>query len=159
MPAKLLGLIIIATLHTLASRADSAGGNAQSSGPGQRARKLDEATGEDGFKSKLPGQLSASQRCPASATIRPALMALAPRRAAEKVSLDLKIRIMKARQAKGMTQKELATKMSEKPQVVNQYESGQAVPNNQVLGKMERILGVKLRGAPGPVGGKKKKKK
>ena len=49
--------------------------------------------------------------------------------------------------------------MSEKPQVVNQYESGAAVPNNQVLGKMERILGVKLRGAPGPVGGKKKKKK
>jgi putative transcription factor len=50
-------------------------------------------------------------------------------------------------------------KMSEKPQVVNQYESGAAVPNNQVLGKMERILGVKLRGAPGPVGGGKKKKK
>lgn len=97
--------------------------------------------------------------------------------------MDLKLRIMKARQAKGMTQKELATvsrtflarsfdprrlrpcallllqKMSEKPQVVNQYESGAAIPNNQVLGKMERILGVKLRGAPGPVGGKKKKKK
>lgn len=47
--------------------------------------------------------------------------------------------------------------MSEKPQVVNQYESGAAVPNNQVLGKMERILGVKLRGAPGPVGGGAKK--
>lgn len=29
--------------------------------------------------------------------------------AAEKVSLDLKLRIMKARQAKGLTQKELAT--------------------------------------------------
>jgi hypothetical protein len=40
---------------------------------------------------------------------------------------------------------------------VNQYESGAAVPNNQVLGKMERILGVKLRGAPGPVGGGAKK--
>ena len=86
-------------------------------------------------------------------------MTVPARRAAEKVSMDLKMRIMKARQAKGMTQKELATKMSEKPQVVNQYESGQAVPNTQVLSKMERILGVKLRGPPGPVGGGKKKKK
>ena len=49
--------------------------------------------------------------------------------------------------------------MSEKPAVVNDYESGRAKPNNQVLSKMERILGVKLRGAPGPVGGGKKKKK
>ena len=47
--------------------------------------------------------------------------------------------------------------MSEKPQVVNEYESGKAIPNQQVLGKMERILGVKLRGAPGPVGGGKGK--
>jgi putative transcription factor len=36
--------------------------------------------------------------------------------------------------------------MNEKPQVVNEYESGKAVPNPSVLGKMERILGVKLRG-------------
>lgn len=49
--------------------------------------------------------------------------------------------------------------MAEKPSVVNQYESGAAVPNNQVLSKMERILGVKLRGEPGPVGAGQKKKK
>jgi putative transcription factor len=30
--------------------------------------------------------------------------------------------------------------------VVQDYESGRAVPNNQVLGKLERALGVKLRG-------------
>ena len=110
---------------------------------------------------KMGSRVSSPPREPLSCKrhTNPVLMAVAARRAAEKVSLDLKIRIMKARQAKGMTQKELATKMSEKPQVVNQYESGAAIPNNQVLGKMERILGVKLRGAPGPVGGKKKKKK
>ncbi len=49
----------------------------------------------------------------------------------------------------------LAQAINEKPQIVNEYESGKAVPNNQVLGKMERALGVKLRGG----GGKGKKKK
>lgn len=29
---------------------------------------------------------------------------------------------------------------------VNEYESGKAIPNQQVLGKLERALGVKLRG-------------
>ena len=46
-----------------------------------------------------------------------------------------------------MTQKELATKANEKPQVVNEYESGKAVPNQAVISKLERALGVKLRGS------------
>lgn len=29
---------------------------------------------------------------------------------------------------------------------MNEYESGKAIPNQQVLGKLERALGVKLRG-------------
>lgn len=29
---------------------------------------------------------------------------------------------------------------------MNEYESGKAVPNQQVLAKMEKILGIKLRG-------------
>jgi DNA-binding XRE family transcriptional regulator len=45
-----------------------------------------------------------------------------------------------------MTQKDLATKVNEKPSVINDYESGRAVPNQQVLAKLERALGVKLRG-------------
>jgi ribosome-binding protein aMBF1 (putative translation factor) len=54
----------------------------------------------------------------------------------------------KARLAKEppMTQKDLATKVNEKPSVINDYESGRAVPNQQVLAKLERALGVKLRG-------------
>ncbi|SCV17570.1 related to Multiprotein-bridging factor 1 [Nakaseomyces glabratus] len=58
-----------------------------------------------------------------------------------------------------MSQKDLATKINEKPTVINDYEAGRAIPNQQVLGKMERALGVKLRGkAIGePLGGPKKK--
>ena len=55
--------------------------------------------------------------------------------------------IMKARQEKGLTQKDLAVKINEKATIINEYEAGKAVPNQQVLGKLERILGVKLRGS------------
>lgn len=44
------------------------------------------------------------------------------------------------------TQKEVAQKINEKPSVVQDYESGKAIPNPQILGKLERILGTKLRG-------------
>ncbi|KAJ3414964.1 multiprotein-bridging factor 1 [Chytridiales sp. JEL 0842] len=65
----------------------------------------------------------------------------------EKVGLSVAKAIQQARQAKQMTQKDLATKINEKQSVVNDYESGRAPnPNQQVLGKMERVLGVKLRG-------------
>jgi len=40
----------------------------------------------------------------------------------------------------------LATKICEKPQIVNEYESGKAVPNQAILAKMERALEIKLRG-------------
>lgn len=43
-----------------------------------------------------------------------------------------------------MTQKDLATKINEKPQVVGEYESGKAIPNGQIIVKMEKVLGVKL---------------
>ena len=51
---------------------------------------------------------------------------------------------MQARTAKKMTQKELATAINEKPQVVAEYESGKAIPNPQIIGKLERKLGCKL---------------
>ena len=60
----------------------------------------------------------------------------------KKVSLE----IQRARQAKGWTQKELAQRISEKPQVISDYEAGRAQPSQQVLTKLERALGVKLRG-------------
>eukprot|EP00549_Striatella_unipunctata_P021784 CAMPEP_0118711960 /NCGR_PEP_ID=MMETSP0800-20121206/24461_1 /TAXON_ID=210618 ORGANISM="Striatella unipunctata, Strain CCMP2910" /NCGR_SAMPLE_ID=MMETSP0800 /ASSEMBLY_ACC=CAM_ASM_000638 /LENGTH=165 /DNA_ID=CAMNT_0006616779 /DNA_START=102 /DNA_END=599 /DNA_ORIENTATION=- len=61
-----------------------------------------------------------------------------------KVDKSLSKAIMQARTAKKMTQKELATAINEKPQVVAEYESGKAIPNPQIISKLERKLGAKL---------------
>jgi putative transcription factor len=63
------------------------------------------------------------------------------------VGLDVGRLIQQARNELKMTQKDLAQRLNEKPQVVNDYEAGRAIPNPGVLSKMERILGVRLRGA------------
>lgn len=64
----------------------------------------------------------------------------------DRVGLDVGRLIQQGRQAKNLTQKDLATKINEKPQVINDYEGGKAIPNQQVLAKIERIIGMKLRG-------------
>ncbi|KAK3697590.1 hypothetical protein RRG08_033320 [Elysia crispata] len=64
----------------------------------------------------------------------------------EHVSLDVSKLIQQGRQAKGLTQKELATKINEKQQVINDYEAGKAIPNNQIMSKLERALDLRLRG-------------
>ncbi|KAH3673251.1 hypothetical protein WICPIJ_009870 [Wickerhamomyces pijperi] len=66
--------------------------------------------------------------------------------AVKKVEASVGKAIAKARLDKGMTQKDLATKVNEKPNVINDYEGGRAQPNQQLLGKIEKALGVKLRG-------------
>ena len=87
----------------------------------------------------------------------------------ERVPSELKKRISQARLDKKLTQAQLAqvgTKCSyvllglsdlrpdiilclmqqinEKPSVINEYESGKAIPNPQVLSKMSKVLGVQL---------------
>ncbi|KAK0197454.1 multi protein bridging factor 1-domain-containing protein [Armillaria mellea] len=57
-------------------------------------------------------------------------------RAMQSARMDLKL-----------SQKDVAQKINEKPSVLQDYESGKAIPNPQILGKLERALGVKLRGA------------
>ncbi|XP_014218881.1 endothelial differentiation-related factor 1 homolog [Copidosoma floridanum] len=64
----------------------------------------------------------------------------------EKIPLDLGKTIQQGRQAKGFSQKDLATKINEKTQVITDYEAGRGIPNNLVLGKIEKVLGIKLRG-------------
>ncbi|RPD65865.1 ylMBF1 [Lentinus tigrinus ALCF2SS1-7] len=52
-----------------------------------------------------------------------------------------------ARMEKNLSQKDVAQKINEKPSVLQDYEAGRAIPNPQILAKLERVLGVKLRGA------------
>ncbi|CAN1335215.1 Multiprotein-bridging factor 1b [Linum perenne] len=54
----------------------------------------------------------------------------------ERVPSELKKAIMQGRMDKKLTQSQLA----------QEYESGKAIPNQQIIGKLERALGVKLRG-------------
>mmetsp|Transcript_18329 Transcript_18329/g.58450 ORF Transcript_18329/g.58450 Transcript_18329/m.58450 type:complete len:141 (+) Transcript_18329:81-503(+) len=61
-----------------------------------------------------------------------------------RVDRSLAQAIQKARMEKEMTQKQLAQAIAEKPQVVNQYESGKAIPNPAILSKLERALGTRL---------------
>ena len=67
----------------------------------------------------------------------------------ETVSSELKKQIQQARLAKKMTQAQVAQAINEKPQVINEYESGKAIPNPQILSKLSRVLGVKLKKNPG----------
>ncbi len=55
-----------------------------------------------------------------------------------RVDRSLSQAIQQARIAKKLSQKQLATQMSEKPQVVAEYESGKAIPSPAILSKMER---------------------
>ncbi|XP_074290222.1 multiprotein-bridging factor 1a [Silene latifolia] len=64
----------------------------------------------------------------------------------DRVPTELKKAIMQARTDKKLTQSQLAQIINEKPQIIQEYESGKAIPNQQIIGKLERALGVKLRG-------------
>jgi|EP00769_Ergobibamus_cyprinoides_P001291 putative transcription factor len=63
---------------------------------------------------------------------------------AKHVSRAFGLALQQARTAKGLKQKDLAVKLAVKPTVINDYESQRAVPDNRLIQKMERTLGVKL---------------
>ncbi|KAF5280718.1 hypothetical protein FQR65_LT15009 [Abscondita terminalis] len=64
----------------------------------------------------------------------------------DSIPLEVGKLIQQGRQAKNLSQKELATKINEKPQVITDYEAGRGIPNNVIIGKIERVIGIKLRG-------------
>lgn len=62
----------------------------------------------------------------------------------KKTGLKLGQQIQQARVNKKLSQKDLAHMLNEKPQIIQQYENGQAIPNPQLLNKMQTKLGVKF---------------
>lgn len=64
----------------------------------------------------------------------------------KRINPMIKQRIIKARTALKIKQKDLAGKIQEQPQLIQSYENGKAMANVNVLRKMERILKVKLTG-------------
>lgn len=60
------------------------------------------------------------------------------------VDQDLSKAITQARLAKKLTQADLAKAINERPQIIQEYESGRAIPNPQILLKLDRALGIHL---------------
>ena len=62
----------------------------------------------------------------------------------EKLNTNISLLIQKARVAKKMSQKDLGVSVNIKANIINDYESGKAIPDRQILIKLGRFLGVKL---------------
>ena len=63
----------------------------------------------------------------------------------EQVGLSLGKKIQNARMVCGFTsQKALAQTINVKPDVINSYESGKAIPDNIIMQKLRRVLKTKL---------------
>jgi ribosome-binding protein aMBF1 (putative translation factor) len=60
------------------------------------------------------------------------------------ISRNLRVLIQNARTAKGFTQKQLATKLNLPASILNGYEAGTAVPDNNVIQRISKVLGVNL---------------
>ena len=45
---------------------------------------------------------------------------------------------------KKLTQAQLGQLINEKPQIIQEYESGKAIPAGAILSKLSRVLGVQL---------------
>lgn len=60
------------------------------------------------------------------------------------VGKDFGKALMQARTAKGLNQKDLAQQLAEPASTIQQYESGKAIPNGQIIQKLNRILGTTL---------------
>lgn len=62
----------------------------------------------------------------------------------KEITHSFKVSLMRARQAKKLTQKQLADQINVKHSVINDYESGKIVPDGNIINKLNRALGIKL---------------
>ena len=56
------------------------------------------------------------------------------------ISHDIKLAIQRARMAKKLSQKDLANRLNLPLKTIKDYESGKAIPDNRVLGRIKRFL-------------------
>lgn len=125
-------------------------------GAGINSARLDAETEElkrrplpDGG-SAPPGRALAPSAPPAAQPERalpaplPAPFAPPLRSADAKVDLNLSKAIQQARMAKGSTQDGLAKLLNIDKKIIAEYENGKAIPNGQVIAKIEKALGTKL---------------
>lgn len=63
---------------------------------------------------------------------------------APRIAIDLRLQIQRARVSKGLSQKELANRMSVPAVIIQNYENGKAMPTGKFLANIERILGCKF---------------
>ena len=70
---------------------------------------------------------------------------------------DYSERIRHAREAKGLSQKDLALQMMERELLVKKIEKGELVPEDAVRKKLERVLGIRLLESVAPDSEKKAK--
>lgn len=64
----------------------------------------------------------------------------------QKVSQKVSKAIIDGRTAKKMNRKQLASAIQENVKIVEEYETGKAIPNIKIINKLQRALGVKLTG-------------
>lgn len=64
----------------------------------------------------------------------------------KKVGVSLGKQIQNARVTKGFkTQKDLANAINVRPEVINSYEGGKAIPDNAIMQKLRRVLDTQLK--------------
>ena len=64
----------------------------------------------------------------------------------KKVNKKISDMIREGRCTKGMKQKDLAGKLNVPAKTIVMYENGSIIPNNNLMGRIERVLGIKIRG-------------
>ena len=65
-------------------------------------------------------------------------------RSKDDINNSLKVAIQRGRTSKKMSQKQLAILMNCQSSLIKQYENGKAIPNNNFICKLERILQTKM---------------
>ena len=106
-------------------------------GKGSHVQKKKEREGEKETRAKFDGTHSSAMR-----KLDDASDGQKPQR----INPAVRTKLIQARGAKKMTQKELAMKAQITPALVQQYEAGKVKADVNVLRKMERALGTKLTG-------------